>query len=65
MKVMSESRLNSYNNTELVQSLKRWIEIANTVHWSGNWDECSLLHSFSDQLSRDLQMAVKLIESQE
>lgn len=46
---------------ELIRSLKRWIEIADNMTKSGDWDKCSLLHSFSDILSLDLQQAIKLI----
>jgi hypothetical protein len=47
---------------DLLKSLKRWAEIADKVRYEGNWDECSLLHSFGDKLARDLQWAIKLIE---
>lgn len=49
---------------DLLKSLKRWAEIADKVCYEGNWDECSLLHSFGNKLSRDIQWAIKLIEDQ-
>jgi len=47
----------------LVQKLRRWAEIAEGTHEKANWDECSLLHSFGDQLARDLLKAAKIIEN--
>lgn len=50
------------DKNELIKSLNRWAEIAEHVHEKGKWNECSLLHAFSDKLAREIREAVKLIE---
>jgi len=50
------------NNLELIKDLKRWSQIAQHTFEKEDWDKCSLLHSFGDQLSRDINEAITIIE---
>lgn len=47
---------------DIIDRLNRWAEIAQLTFEKENWDECSLLHSFGDKLSRDLEEAIRLIK---
>ena len=48
-------------NTPLVKRLERWVEIAQGTFEKENWNECSLLHSFGDQLADDLKEAIECL----
>lgn len=48
---------------KLIENLERWKEIAENMHESGDWDRCSLLHSFSDSLARDIGEAIHIIKT--
>lgn len=49
------------SKNELIESLIRWVEIANNMHQSGDWNKASLLHVFSDRLSYDLSICIDLL----
>lgn len=49
---------------ELSERLERWSYLAQKA-FEGNWDQCSLLHSFGDKLAADLREAVARIENLE
>ena len=50
---------------ELISKLLRWAEIADKTHNEADWDKCSLLHSFGDNLARDLREAAVLLRETE
>lgn len=57
-----EYREKAKRKKELRESLLRWAEISEGVFMKGEWDECSLLHSFGDKLARELREAADYIK---
>jgi hypothetical protein len=47
---------------DITDRLKRRSEIAQLTFEKKDWSKCSLLHSFGDKLSRDLEEAIRLIK---
>lgn len=60
--IMKEQDIEFLNLDELVKNLNRWAVIAEHTHNNCDWDACSLLHSFGNQLARDLRKAVGVIK---